>query len=175
MRRCSRCTHPAYATDHYCLNCGEALPRLGGRWSWLLAGLALCTCLIGAKVAGPVGTRQGADPHGAAPAAAASLSVFPFQAPTCRFVLGFQTLHALIPAQVGACRDEEHYDTASGETVQHTAGGLLVWRKADNGTAFTDGAQTWVLGPHGVQRRLNTQRFLWEANPKRLPVIAGGA
>src|SRR6185312_1742852 len=28
---------------------------------------------------------------------------------------------------------------------------------------FTDGARTWVAGPFGLQTRLNTQRFDWEA------------
>ena len=37
--------------------------------------------------------------------------------------------------------------------------GLLVWRKADNHTAFTDGYRTWVNGPYGLQVRLNTARF----------------
>ena len=50
------------------------------------------------------------------------------------------------------------------------AKGLLVWRKADNHTAFTDGYRTWVDGPKGVQKRLNTQRFAWEANPEDLPL-----
>src|SRR5439155_10452091 len=39
---------------------------------------------------------------------------------------------------------------------------LLVWRKADNFTAFTDGYRTWVQGPFGLQKRLNTERFAWE-------------
>ena len=42
------------------------------------------------------------------------------------------------------------------------SGGLLVWRKADNLTAFTDGYWTWVNGPRGLQRRLNSERFDWE-------------
>ena len=47
----------------------------------------------------------------------------------------------------------------------------MVWRKADNFTAFTDGYRTWVNGPDGLQQRLNSQRFAWEANPDGLPVI----
>jgi plastocyanin len=39
-----------------------------------------------------------------------------------------------------------------------------VWRKADNWTAFTDGHQTWLNGPFGLQRRLNTTRFAWEGD-----------
>ena len=54
--------------------------------------------------------------------------------------------------------------TAIGDSVQQTTGGLLVWRKADNWTAFTDGYRTWINGPNGLQQRLNTQRFEWEAD-----------
>jgi hypothetical protein len=38
----------------------------------------------------------------------------------------------------------------------------MVWRKADNWTAFTDGSTTWISGPNGVQERGNDQRFPWE-------------
>jgi lipoprotein-anchoring transpeptidase ErfK/SrfK len=48
---------------------------------------------------------------------------------------------------------------------------LLVWRKADNFTAFTNGATTWVNGPQGIQARPNGQRFPWEANPSGLPLV----
>ena len=44
-------------------------------------------------------------------------------------------------------------------------GGLLVWRKADNFTAFTDGGTTWVNGPNGLQSRPNGERFSWENDP----------
>jgi sortase (surface protein transpeptidase) len=88
----------------------------------------------------------------------------------CRFVLGFQALHDLIPVVVGDCRDGEAHNPVNGDALQQTSGGLLVWRKADNWTAFTDGFHTWVNGPNGVQERLNTQRFSWEANPDGLPL-----
>ena len=48
---------------------------------------------------------------------------------------------------------------------QHTTRGLLVWRKVDNFTAFTDGATSWVNGPYGVQSRPNGQRFAWKRDP----------
>ena len=79
----------------------------------------------------------------------------------CRFVLGFKALRDLIPDIVGECLEQEHYN-ATGDSVQHTIGGLLVWRKADNWTAFTDGYRTWINGPNGLQQRLNTERFEWE-------------
>lgn len=44
---------------------------------------------------------------------------------------------------------------------------MLVWRKADNFTAFTDGFRSWVNGPRGPQQRLNSERFSWEAGAAR--------
>ena len=94
--------------------------------------------------------------------------------PPCQYVLGFATLRALIPAVVGLCLEDEYFDPTSGDSLQHTTNGLLVWRKLDNWTAFTDGYHTWVNGPYGVQERLNDQRFCWEANPDLLPIVGGG-
>ena len=90
----------------------------------------------------------------------------------CQFVLGFATIAGDIPQVVGGCADDEQHNPANGDALQHTTtGGLLVWRKADNWTAFTDGFHTWINGPHGIAERLNTQRFTWEANPSGLPVV----
>ncbi|MGI8916717.1 MAG: Kelch repeat-containing protein [Chloroflexota bacterium] len=91
--------------------------------------------------------------------------------PACRFILGFQTLHDAIPSIVGDCLDSEQHNPANGDALQHTTKGLLVWRKADNFTAFTDGYHTWVNGPSGIHERLNTQRFPWETNLGGLPVV----
>ncbi len=83
-------------------------------------------------------------------------------APECQFVLGFKALRDLVGHEiVGECLENERHN-ASGDGVQQTTGGLLVWRKADNWTAFTDGYRTWINGPNGLQTRLNTQRFPWE-------------
>ena len=82
----------------------------------------------------------------------------------CQFVLGFATLRDLIGHDiVGECLENEHYNHI-GDSVQQTTGGLLVWRKADNWTAFTDGYRTWINGPNGLVQRLNTERFAWEAD-----------
>jgi len=94
----------------------------------------------------------------------------PTAAASCRFELGFAALAARLPAQVGVCLEDEQHDAMNGDATQHTTSGLLVWRKADNWTAFTNGYLTWVHGPYGIVRRLNTQRFLWEANPEGLPI-----
>ncbi len=95
------------------------------------------------------------------------------QTADCSFVLGFQTLHALIPNVVGGCVDDESHNSSNGDALQHTTNGLLVWRKADNFTAFTDGYRSWVNGPNGVQERLNSERFRWEAGGQPAPTPAG--
>jgi hypothetical protein len=87
----------------------------------------------------------------------------------CEFKLGFRALRDRIPDRVGDCLENEWHNSANGNTEQRTTahhgnGGLLVWRKADNWTAFTDGHHTWVAGPFGVQQRLNSgPLFDWEA------------
>lgn len=80
----------------------------------------------------------------------------------CQFMLGFKSLRELAPEVVGSCTTNQSY-APNGDAVQQTNRGLLVWRKADNFTAFTDGYHTWVNGPYGVQGRLNSERFSWEA------------
>jgi hypothetical protein len=93
-----------------------------------------------------------APAHAAAPAA------------SCGYQLGFAALHNLIPVQVGSCLDNQA-SSANGDAVQHTTGGLLAWRKADNWTAFTDGSRTWINGPGGLASRFNDEWFEWEAYP----------
>lgn len=98
-------------------------------------------------------------------------------ADSCQFTLGFATIHDQLPTVVGNCTDNVSYNPANGDALQHTTGGLLVWRKADNFTAFTDGYRTWVNGPYGIQQRLNTERFAWEAGgstPPAAQIPTGG-
>lgn len=95
------------------------------------------------------------------------LGASPAWAADCKFVLGFATLKALIdevegPDTVGQCLENEHFNPEQGNALQRTTGGLLVWRKADNRAAFTDGYRTWINGPYGLQVRLNTEHFDWE-------------
>jgi hypothetical protein len=78
------------------------------------------------------------------------------------FRLGFQTLAQLIPNVVGQPLDNERHDPMTGDSVQPTTTGMMVWRKATNTTAFTDGSTTWVIGPLGLQSRPNDARFDWE-------------
>src|SRR5689334_20782928 len=63
-------------------------------------------------------------------------------APGCEFRLGFKTLRDLIPGIVGDCVSDAT-PQANGDVEQKTTVGLMVWRKADNWTAFTDGVMTW--------------------------------
>jgi hypothetical protein len=96
----------------------------------------------------------------AAPTGAAAA---PAEQAGCQFVMGFASLRDLIGATtVGSCLENEHHNLENGDALQRTSGGLLVWRKADNFTAFTDGHRTWVNGPRGLQQRLNAERFDWE-------------
>jgi hypothetical protein len=89
----------------------------------------------------------------------------------CSFMLGFAALHDRIPDVVGNCVDNEFHDPQAGDALQDTTNGLLVWRKSDNWTAFTDGSQSWVNGPLGLQQRLNDQRLWWEANADHLAIV----
>ena len=118
----------------------------------------------------PQATGGAGDTHEAAARGAHSLpvclSLLALPAATtaaeCQFILGFATLKALIdaaegPDKVGDCLENQRFNPENGDALQQTTGGLLVWRKADNWTAFTDGHRTWINGPHGLQARLNTE------------------
>lgn len=80
------------------------------------------------------------------------------------FRLSFKALADQIPGVVGMPLENEHW-TASGDLVQRTSRGLLVWRMSDRWTAFTDGGTTWILGPYGLQSRSNSHRYPWELLP----------
>jgi hypothetical protein len=89
----------------------------------------------------------------------------------CTFSDGFAALTSAIPDQVGACDENEH-QLANGNVVQATDGGLLSWSPADNLPEFTNGSQTWVLGPRGLQVRSNSQRFPYEAPQTQVAGVA---
>ncbi len=84
------------------------------------------------------------------------------------FNLGFRLLAERIPEVVGDPLENEHWG-ANGDSLQQTSTGLMVWRKADNWTAFTNGSRTWINGPAGVQSRTNDERFGWEGSPTTAP------
>jgi hypothetical protein len=90
----------------------------------------------------------------------------------CRFKLDMRLLRAAIPDVVGDCLENERNNPENGDTLQRTTGGLLVWRRGDRQTAFTDGARTWALGPNGLESRRNDERFEWEQAPNPSPAPA---
>jgi hypothetical protein len=87
------------------------------------------------------------------------------------FKLGFKLLADQVPHVVGQPLDNERWGD-NGDSLQLTTNGLMVWRKADNWTAFTNGHTTWINGPYGVQSRPNHERFVWE---KEDPSVAFAA
>ncbi|MBI2953235.1 MAG: ABC transporter substrate-binding protein [Chloroflexi bacterium] len=94
----------------------------------------------------------------------------------CRIELGFATLRDLISQAegmdvVGNCLENVHY-TALGDGLQRAVGGLLVWRKASNWTGFSDGHQTWISGPFGLEKRLNSDRLPWETTRIKVGLLA---
>ena len=81
----------------------------------------------------------------------------------CVFRFGFKELADQIPMHVGECTANETHGQ-NGDGLQTTTKGLFVWRKADNWTAFTNGAFTWVNGPFGAWLRTNETRFCFEGD-----------
>lgn len=98
----------------------------------------------------------------------------------CSFKLGFAMLRDLISATesdlVGVCLEDERFEPETGNVLQRTKGGLMVWRKADNWTAFTNGHTTWINGPDGLASRPNAgPLFPWEAaETAQLPALPEG-
>lgn len=97
-----------------------------------------------------------------------------------RFVLGFATLSELLETELGRLvplNNERHNPENSDglQDVRLPDGrlGLMVWRKSDNWTAFTDGYRTWINGPFGLQTRLNDERFAWELGEPEARDIIG--
>jgi hypothetical protein len=85
--------------------------------------------------------------------------------PPCTFQQGFAGLAQSMGGAVGSCLENEYFNPLNGNAEQHTTTGLLYWRKADGTTAFTNGYETWLNGPYGLQVRLNTERYDWEPIP----------
>ena len=77
----------------------------------------------------------------------------------CTFAQGFAALHEFMPSQVGDCIDNATYNPETGDALQHTTGGILVWRKLDNLLAFTDGSSTWINSSDGLVQRASSELF----------------
>jgi len=67
---------------------------------------------------------------------------------------------------VGECVEDETMSD-SGDRHQRTTRGELVWRHPDGRSVFTNGYETWLNGPDGVVRRLNSDRFAWERDDQQ--------
>jgi hypothetical protein len=94
----------------------------------------------------------------------------PVSAQQFEFKLGFKLLADQIPQIAGQPIENEWHNAENGDGLQRTTTGMMVWRKADNWTAFTNGYMTWINGPYGVQSRLNSERFDWERDaPASIP------
>ncbi|HYN88412.1 MAG TPA: hypothetical protein VER55_07770 [Ardenticatenaceae bacterium] len=91
--------------------------------------------------------------------------------PSCQFVFGFAALADAVARaegaeRVGQCLENEIH-TPNGDGFQRTTRGLLIWRKATNWTGFTDGQNTLLNGPAGLEQRPNSERLPWEGPPVR--------
>lgn len=145
------------------------------RFSWMLvSGLAVVVWALFApavslvpRAAAPGSNNRLAGvsgPAGVAPWTVGSgVAIALAQGAGCQYILGFLALYQLIPNVMGPCTENET-PSPNGDSLQRTANGLAVYRKADNWTAFTDGFRTWINGPSGLQSRLNTERFAWEGD-----------
>ena len=164
----------------------------------LIVGLLAASCSpsapppTGGDVAGQPTAAGASTPAGPASPQVALATPAPSPSPlamvqltSCTFVLGFADLRQKIgPETVGECLEDESV-LESGDTSQPTTKGELVFRKADGRMAFTNGTDTWIEGPNGVEKRPNGERFAWEpdgnrtaraaATPFAIPPSAPGA
>jgi hypothetical protein len=86
----------------------------------------------------------------------------PAYADHCHLLSTFEELRQQInPKLVGVCIEGAR-TADDGGVHQRTTRGEFVWRASDGRTAFTDGNDTWLVGPDGPQRRPNSDRFPWE-------------
>ncbi len=116
--------------------------------------------------------EQGADSSSLQREPAREISAEPRSAPQSpsvsqpsgkpQFKLGFKLLANMIPEEVGDPIGNELHEV-TGNSLQITTRGLLVWVRSYNWTAFTNGFRTWINGPFGLQDRLNGERFSWES------------
>ena len=80
----------------------------------------------------------------------------------CEMVVQFSELRAAIGgAVVGACQ-EGAWTGEQGDVRQRTTRGELILRASDRRALFTDGTDSWVIGPNGPRRRPNGEHFFWE-------------
>ncbi|MCX5985134.1 MAG: trypsin-like peptidase domain-containing protein [Chloroflexi bacterium] len=90
----------------------------------------------------------------------------------CEIWPRFLVLAEALPDLIGNCVASEALNGETGDIEQPVDGGVLVLRSADNTPTFTDGWQTWVAGPNGIETRLNSERLAWEPGEASLAVAA---
>ena len=147
----------------------------------LAVGVVVAACSpFGAPSAASDGTSPPAAAGNSPTAAGSTLATkgAPSPSPTprvaaegadCTFVLGFADLREKIgPAAVGECLEDEALQE-NGDTTQPTTNGQLVFRASDGRAVFTNGSDTWIDGPDGVEKRPNGERFAWEPDAQRGP------
>ena len=88
----------------------------------------------------------------------------------CQYIRDFKRLHDLAPDSIGACISRRVF-SSNGDVVQYTINGLVVHRKVDNWTAFTNGHVTLIDGPRGLVSRSNDERFPWERDTAASPPL----
>ncbi|MCC6175600.1 MAG: hypothetical protein IT305_09885 [Chloroflexi bacterium] len=91
-----------------------------------------------------------------------SLAQLSAERDVCVFRSPFAEMRVRVgPDQVGDCV-ENAVEPAGSDLRQRTTRGELVHRSIDGRIAFTNGVETWIDGPNGVQKRPNHERFDWE-------------
>ena len=93
----------------------------------------------------------------------------------CSFQLGFAFLHSVLNGVDGNCVANEQPNPANGDSLQPTQNGLMVYQKSTNTMRWTNGFRTSTYSQCGLQQRLNTQTFAWEANPALLASAGPGS
>ena len=119
------------------------------RWAWMACGAVALVAVL--AVSGQVPTGLAAQ---------------------CEIRPRFRVLAEALPELIGNCVASEALNGETGDIEQPVDGGVLVLRSADNTPVFTDGWQTWVAGPNGIETRLNSERLAWEPGEASLAVAS---
>ena len=119
------------------------------RWAWMACGAVALVAVL--AVSGSIPTGLAAQ---------------------CEIRPRFRVLAEALPELIGNCVASEALNGETGDIEQPVDGGVLVLRSADSTPVFTDGWQSWVAGPNGIETRLNSERLAWEPGEASLAVAA---
>jgi len=122
------------------------------RWAWMACGAVALVAVL--AVSGSIPTGLAAQ---------------------CEIRPRFRVLAEALPELIGNCVASEALNGETGDIEQPVDGGVLVLRSADNTPTFTDGWQTWVAGPNGIETRLNSERLAWELGEASLVAVVDEA